>query len=340
MWLSVIFASAQRPVEFRRVEGGRRASVEIDSVLLMADSLTRDSILSARHLRDSLVKDSIAYEKFLTDSIRKHKKFSLTRDTLKAGAQFALSLIPGMGQIYNGQWWKAPVFCAAIGGFLTGGLIFGNQYQQTATKWDAAVRAKLPDDITKPLQKQMFDQQSAATIFYCLAGASYLYQLADATMNYRGKTNHVRKATMLAALFPGAGFFYTRTYWRIPIYYGGLAVMASVVDYNNRYYVRFQRAYDISQGPNPKSDEFGGLYSSEVLANSRDAYRRDRDFGIIAMAAIYLLSVIDTYVTATLKNWDVSPDLSLRVEPTLFTQHIGAADAMPAGAGLSLKLTF
>lgn len=341
MWLSVIYASAQRPIEFRRVEGGRRAALEVDSVLLMADSMARDSIIASRHLRDSLVKDSLAYEKFLVDSIRKHKKFSLTRDTIKPGLQFAMSLVPGLGQIYNGQWWKAPVFAATIGGFVAGGVVFGNQYQATAAKWNDAVRNKLPDDITKPLQQKMFDQQSASTIFYCLAGATYLYQLADATMNYRGKVNHVRKATMLAALFPGAGFFYTRTYWRIPIYYGGLAVMASVVDYNNRYYIRFQRAYDIKALNDPSQiDEFGGAYSAEVLANSRDAYRRDRDFGIIAMAAIYLLSIIDTYVTATLKNWDVSPDLSIRVEPTLFTEQLGAAQAMPTGAGLSLKLTF
>lgn len=337
----MICASAQRPVKFQRVEGGLRTTVEIDSVLLLADSLQRDSIISARALRDSVVKDSVARVKFVEDSIKKHKKFSLLKDTLSPGAQFALSLVPGMGQIYNGQWWKAPVFVAATGGFLAGGIVMGSQYQATAAKWDAAVRAKLPDEITKPLRKQMLDQQSLSTVFYCLAGASYLYSLADATLNYRGKVEHVRKATMLAALFPGAGFFYTRTYWRIPIYYGGLAVMASVIDYNNRYYTRFKRAYDIKVLKDPNQvDEFGGRYSEEVLRNSRDAYRRDRDFGIIAMAAIYLLSIVDTYVTATLKNWDVSPDLSVRVEPTLFNEHLGYQQVMPSAAGISLKLTF
>lgn len=340
LWFAVVCAAAQRPVEFRRVEGGRKTSTEIDSVLLLADSVSRDSILLSRHLRDSIQKDSLDTIKYLADSIRKHKKFSILRDTLSPGVHFALSLVPGMGQIYNGQWWKAPIFVGLTGGFLAGGFVMGAKYESTAVKWDAAVRAKLPDDITKPLQKQMYDEQSAATIFYCLAGASYLYSLADATLNYRGHTNHVRKATMLAALFPGAGFFYTRTYWRIPIYYGGFVVMASVIDYNNRYYTRFKRAYDISQGPDPKSDEFGGRYTAEVLRNSRDAYRRDRDFGIIAVAAIYLLSVLDTYVSATLKNWDVSPDLSLRIEPTLFSEHLGYSQTLPSAAGLSLKLTF
>ncbi len=330
----VVFQAVAQRTQMVRVEGGRK--MEMDSVLLKADSLERDSILRARFVADSLVKDSVLQAKLTADSIRKSKHFSITKDTIKPGTQLLLSFVPGMGQIYNRQYWKTPVFVGMMAGFATGGIIMGNKANDSRQLWQDAIRIGFKEDVTRPMQQKMLDQQSASTIFYALTAATYLYSIADATFNYRGQMPHIRKATTLAALFPGAGFFYTRTYWRIPIYYGGFAVMGSVIDYNNRYYTRFKRAYDAVAAGEP--DEFGGRYSLDVLKNSRDLYRRNRDFGIICTAAIYLLSVIDTYVIATLKNWDVSPDLGVTVEPTFFNDRLGYTQSVPSGAGLSLKL--
>lgn len=335
-FLTIVVQAAAQRTQMTRVESGRR--MDIDSVLLMADSVQRDSILRHRHVVDSMFKDSTSRAHFTADSLRKSKKFSLTRDTISAGNQLLLSFVPGMGQIYNRQFWKAPVFVGAMGGFIAGGLVMNSKAKTSKWEWQTAVNQGLGNDITKPLQQKMYDNQSTATVFYALAAATYLYSIADATFNFRGNTTHIRKATTLAALFPGAGFFYTRTYWRIPIYYAGFAVMASVIDYNNRYYMRFRDAY--TNVVNGQPDEFGGQYSAEVLKNARDGYRRDRDFGIICTGAIYLLSIIDTYVIATLKNWDVSPDLGVTIEPTLFNERLGKAQPLPNGAGLSLKLRF
>ncbi len=307
--------------------------------MLMLDSLRKDSALYATFKADSLQKDSIAQAKALKDSLRKNRHFSLTRDTISAGAHFALSLVPGMGQIYNRQYWKAPVFVGMMGGFAAGGVVYGNKYTETKQLWQNALNSGASDKEVGALSERMYAEQSASTIFYAMAGASYLYSLADATYNFRGNTTHIAKATTLAALFPGAGFFSTRTYWRIPIYYGGFAVMGSVIDYNNRYYERFKTAYILLEDGNPDTvDEFGGRFSADVLKNARDSYRRNRDFGIIVMAGIYILSIIDTYVTATLKNWDVSPDLS--VVPVLFDEQIGSSGSLPTGAGLSMQIRF
>ena len=46
-------------------------------------------------------------------------------------------------------------------------------------------------------------------------------------------------------------------------------------------------------------------------------YRRYRDLSIFAFIGVYALSVVDAYVDAELSNFDISPDLSMRVEPTL-----------------------
>ncbi|MFI3288180.1 MAG: DUF5683 domain-containing protein [Rikenellaceae bacterium] len=337
--IGVVLQSVAQPPTLTRVRGGVKAGTEVDSLLFELDSLRKDSVLYAKYREDSLQKDSVLQRKLLRDSLRKHDRFSLTEDTISPPLHLLMSFVPGLGQVYNKQYWKAPTFVGLMGGFAAGGAIFGNQYSKTEAKWQAAVNAGADQADIDALQLEMYDHQSASTIFYALAGVTYLYSIADATYNYRGDMTHIRKATVLAALFPGAGFFYTRTYWRIPIYYGGLAVMGCVIDYNNRYYQRFKTAYNlVADGDDTTIDEFNGRFSSDVLKNARDSYRRNRDFGIIAMAGVYLLSVIDTYVIATLKNWDVSPDLA--ITPTLFNEQLGYTSSVPSGVGLSLQVKF
>lgn len=320
----------------------------LDSIIKkMPDSLklTSAQFLQPKYNADSLMRKQSTDSAALTHKINLPlRKFSFTRDTISAGAMFGLSLIPGVGQIYNRQYWKVPVFYAAIGAFATAGIITSNQYTNYRNEWQHAVNMNYPAEVTNPLKRKMQNAGSVRTVMYALTAVTYLYQVADATFNYRGYNNPVRKATLLAAVFPGAGFVYTKTYWRIPIYYGGFVALGTVVDYNNRYFQRYKTAYNALIDGDPTTiDEFRGRYSPEALKNARDAYRRDRDFGIICLSAAYLLSVIDTYVISTLKNWDVSRDLSrIRVTPTLFDSQYSTlnASAFPTGAGLSMKIQF
>lgn len=272
-------------------------------------------------------------------------KFRITQDTIAAGRHTIFSLVaPGFGQIYNRQAWKLPILYGGVGGFLTGGILFHNKHKEYKAEYQRTVDLRLPPDVQKRAQTRMRNAGSGQTLMYAMAGATYLYFVADAVFNYRGPVNPVRKATTLAAIFPGMGFVYTKTYWRIPIYYGGFIALATVIDYNNRNYQRYKTAYDALTDGNPSTvDEFNGRYSPELLSRVRSAYRRDRDLAIIGMAAAYLLSVVDTYVIASLKNWDVDENLSVRVEPTMIDTRLNGRTLSPSQGnsyGLALKLRF
>ncbi len=339
LFLGLMLQGFGQPPTSVRVVGGRKVGFTVDSVLLKADSSRRDSIIQARALADSIAKDSTLRAEALKDSLRRYDKFSFTKDTISPGSFLLVSLVPTLGQVYNNEYWKVPTYLGLMGGFAAGGMVMNNNYNNTKIQWQNALNSGASDATIASLKNRMNDQQSASTIFYLMTGITYLYSVADANFNYRGNMSHIRKATTLAALFPGAGFFYTRTYWRIPIYYGAFAIMGSVIDYNNRYYNRFKTAYEIVADGDPETiDEFGGRFSESVLQNARDAYRRNRDFGIIATVGIYILSIVDTYVLATLKNWDVSPDLA--ISPTLFNESYGSSPMLPTGAGLSLRVSF
>lgn len=351
-----------------RYEGGKRKTANektlpkdslgrtIDSLAVKLDSLTvkLDSLDLKLQKGDSLNQNikidtsflapttKLTANKDTTKAEKVHKKrFSFTKDTLPAGRLTLLSLIPGVGQVYNRQYWKVPVFYGLIGGFAAGGLITSKSYQKSKAEWQRTVDLKLPQAQQDYAQGKMERDGMTRTLFYAMAGATYLYQVADATFNYRGPVDHIRKATTLAAIFPGAGFIYTRTYWRLPIYYGGFLALATVVDYNSRSYQRYQRAYNAMTDNDPTTvDEFNGQYTSQMLQNARNQYRRNRDFGIICIIGAYILSIVDTHVIATLKNWDISPDLSVTIEPTLIDNSIQRASSLPTGGGLSLKIKF
>lgn len=272
-------------------------------------------------------------------------KFRITQDTISAGRHTIFSLIaPGYGQIYNRQAWKLPILYAGVGGFLTGGLLFHSQYKDYKAEYQRTVDLRLPPDVQKRARTRMRNAGSGQTLMFAMSGATYLYFVADAVFHYRGPVDPVRKATTLAAIFPGMGFVYTKTYWRIPIYYGGFIALATVIDYNNRNYQRYKTAYDALTDGNPSTvDEFNGRYSPEMLSRVRSSYRRDRDLAIIGMAAAYLLSVVDTYVIATLKNWDVDENLSVRIEPTQIDTRFNGRSYSPSQGtqyGLALKLRF
>lgn len=141
------------------------------------------------------------------------------------------------------------------------------------------------------------------------------------------------KATWLAVVFPGAGQIYNRKYWKLPIVYGGFAGCAYALSWNNKMFKDYSQAYsDIMDGdPNTNSyydlivgvtiDEKTDTRYSSLLKKRKDYYRRYRDISVFAFIGVYLLSIIDAYVDAELSNFDITPDLSMRVEPAVINNN-------------------
>lgn len=49
----------------------------------------------------------------------------------------------------------------------------------------------------------------------------------------------------------------------------------------------------------------------------KDFYRRNRDLCIIGMVGLYAVCIIDAYVDASLSHFDISPDLSMSIYPSI-----------------------
>ena len=75
----------------------------------------------------------------------------------------------------------------------------------------------------------------------------------------------------------------------------------------------------------------------ELLRKRKDTYRRYRDLSIFAFIGVYLLSVIDAYVDAELSNFDITPDLSMKVEPAVIDNRIDNSSNRSVGLQCSFR---
>ncbi len=145
------------------------------------------------------------------------------------------------------------------------------------------------------------------------------------------------KSVWLGVIFPGLGQIYNRSYWKLPIVYGGFMGCGYAIGWNNEKYESYKQAYrdiitdagNLSSDPNrsynailPEGytiDRLGGENGyRNLLKDRQNTYRRYRDISIVVAIAVYALSIIDAYVDAQLFDFDISDDLSLNVEPTLY----------------------
>lgn len=123
----------------------------------------------------------------------------------------------------------------------------------------------------------------------------------------------------MSAIVPGLGQIYNRKYWKLPIVYGGAAVITYFAITNNQDFYTFKEAY--ANRTSGRADDYVGVYSTEQLKLLRDDARRYRDMSIIFGLGLYALNIIDAYVDRHLMEFDVGDELSMKIRPFLYTAN-------------------
>lgn len=136
-----------------------------------------------------------------------------------------------------------------------------------------------------------------------------------------------KKAVIYSAIFPGLGQLYNRKYWKLPIVFGGALGLTYAITWNGSRYNEYSQAYkDLVLGTGNSYTQW--VTQDEVDANKqrwvdafkkkKDFFRRNRDLAIIASVGVYALCMIDAYVDAQLYDFDMSQDLSMRIQPMVW----------------------
>lgn len=132
------------------------------------------------------------------------------------------------------------------------------------------------------------------------------------------KHHSVKKAVVYSAIVPGWGQVYNKHWWKVPIIYAGFGGLGFAIGYNTKRWRTYSDAYRARVDGDPSTvDEFVDVYSEANLVTLKNFYRHNRDLAIIFTTVLYSLNLIDAAVDAHLFEYDISDDLTLRVQPQL-----------------------
>ena len=148
------------------------------------------------------------------------------------------------------------------------------------------------------------------------------------------------KATIYSLVLPGLGQAYNKKYWKIPVIYIGFGALAYNFKINYDETKKFTEAYRyvINKDTFPIDNEYVTRYPDpNDLLQGRAFYRRRVELTIIFAAAWYMLNVVDAAVDAHFFDYDISDNLSLRLDP-VFLMPTGIPDRFANGLRLSLSL--
>jgi len=134
-------------------------------------------------------------------------------------------------------------------------------------------------------------------------------------------------AMLYSAILPGAGQFYNQSYWKVPVFLGlGLYFASTWLD-QNRKVQEYRQKYEESLHAFPPDP------NSKTYLAQREFYKEQRDTFAWYFLILYAVNIADAYVDASLFNFDVGPDLSLRVLP-------GSPGPVMPVPGVTLQITF
>lgn len=162
-----------------------------------------------------------------------------------------------------------------------------------------------------------------------------------------------QRALWLALVIPGGGQIYNRKYWKLPIIYGGFMGCLYAMNWNNMMYKDYSQAYLDIMDSDPTTQSYNQFLHlgqhidssneeryKQIFKNRKDKYRRWRDMSFFCMLGVYALSVIDAYVDAELSEFDISKDLSLKVEPAVINNSASNKVLEASSFGVQCKLRF
>ena len=131
------------------------------------------------------------------------------------------------------------------------------------------------------------------------------------------------RAALYSTIIPGAGQFYNKSYWKIPVIYAGGLTIGYFFNKWHKNYLLFRSSLAVAtDGDSTTIDAFAERFSDErqrlqVLSRGVENYRRYRDYNIVFGLLLLGLNVSEAYVDAHLKGFDISDELSFKIEPSI-----------------------
>jgi len=171
--------------------------------------------------------------------------------------------------------------------------------------------------VTRGESATSFSHESESRLLSLEKGAFTTYRFTSTQKDTVPEPLGVMYKSMM---IPGWGQVVNKQYWKVPIIYAALGGVIGYTIYLDGKYDDYRAAYynsfaDPEQGTYT-DQKFGSTpgYLENVVASqlrhSRNYYKNTRDLMFVMTGLAYGLNILDAYIFAHLRDFDVSDDLS------------------------------
>lgn len=134
------------------------------------------------------------------------------------------------------------------------------------------------------------------------------------TVSLTYRKHSPKKAAWMSTIIPGLGQVYNDKYWKVPVIYAAGGACVYFINQNGKLYREYKQAYN--DFINGEIEQYKGYDRKEELQTVKNYYRNNRDLSYILLGLTYIANILDASVDAHLYYFDVSKDLSMKIEPT------------------------
>jgi len=169
-------------------------------------------------------------------------------------------------------------------------------------------------------------------LFFVWQFAIGISLISFAQTDSTSKKKHPYKRSMLySAVLPGAGQIRNATlsekkikpaFWKVPLIYGGIGTTLFFTYQNHNIQNEIKNEYFSRITGNPPTENWSD-YDNYSLIALQNQYLNNRDLLLLLSIAIYGIQIIDAGVEAHFLKFDVSDDLSIRIQPFMQENQAG-----------------
>lgn len=154
-----------------------------------------------------------------------------------------------------------------------------------------------------------------------------------------------RRAMLRSAMLPGLGqvrngFTFYRGLKVAGIYTGATLLTLSFIDNNKNYHATLKELNYRLEHPGQRENPLYRLVEETGLVNAKDLYKRNKQIIIFSFAGLYLLNIVEAYIDARLKYFDVG-DVAVKFSPTVINMNTNTMYGLNTPApGFKVTLRF
>jgi hypothetical protein len=144
-------------------------------------------------------------------------------------------------------------------------------------------------------------------------------------------------AFVRSLLLPGWGQITNKQYYKLPFIYGSAAAGIYFIHTNNQKFKEF-KGYLVTMNDSKTTEILineRGPYSYSIVNTAAKQYRRWKQGTVIGFSLGWLLFAVESNVSAHLKTFDISDDISLKMKPTVFS--VGGKNALGLNLNINIK---